>query len=130
MATIIREEGYRLWGNRTCSSDTKWVFLSVVRTADILNDSLLRSHLWAVDRNLSKTYFEDVAEGVNEYIRDLKGRGALLGGRCFPSPGFNTKTSIAAGRAYFDIDFTPPAPAERLTFRSRLTNDYLEEILL
>ena len=129
VATIIRETGYRLWGNRTCSADPKWAFLSVVRTADILNDSLLRAHLWAVDRNISKTYFEDVADGVNAYIRELVGLGALLGGRCIPTPELNTKATLAAGRVYFDIDFTPPPPAERVTFRSRLTNDYLEEVL-
>ena len=129
VATIIRERGYRLWGNRTCSSDAKWAFLSVVRTADILNDSLLRSHLWAVDRNISKTYFEDVANGVNAYIRELVGLGALLGGECYPTPELNTVDTLAAGRVYFDIDFTPPPPAERVTFRSRLTNDYLETLL-
>ena len=129
VATIIREKGYRLWGNRTCSADPKWAFLSVVRTADILNDSLLRAHLWAVDRNVSKTYFEEVTEGVNAYIRELVGLGALIGGRCYPTPELNTKETVAAARVYFDIDFTPPPPAERVTFRSRLTNDYLEEIL-
>lgn len=129
VATIIRENGFRLWGNRTCSSDAKWAFLSVVRTADILNESLLRSHLWAVDRNITKTYFDDVSEGVNAYIRELIGLGALLGGSCIPSPEINTAATLAAGRVYFDIDFTPPPPAERVTFRSRLTNDYLETIL-
>ena len=129
VATIIREKGYRLWGNRTCSSDPKWAFLSVVRTADILNDSLLRAHLWAVDRNITKTYLEDVANGVNAYIRELVGLGALIGGLCYPTPDLNSPETIAAGKVYFDFDFTPPYPAERVTFRSRLTNDYLEEIL-
>ena len=128
VATIIRERGFRLWGNRTCSADPKWAFLSVVRTADILNDSLLRAHLWAVDRNISRTYFDDVSEGVNAYIRELVGLGALLGGQCYPTPELNTKESVAAGRVYFDIEFTPPPPAERVTFRSRLTNDYLETL--
>ncbi len=128
VATIIRENGFRLWGNRTCSDDAKWAFLSVVRTADILSESMLRSHLWAVDRNITKTYFEDVAEGVNAYIRELVALGALLGGMCIPSPELNTQETLAAGRVYFDIDFTPPPPAERVTFRSRLTNDYLDTL--
>ena len=129
VATIIRQDGFRLWGNRTCSSDPKWAFLSVVRTADAINDALLRSHLWAVDRNITRTYLEDVAEGVNDYLRELKGLGAILGGSCVPSPELNTPTTIAAGQVYFDFDFTPPAPAERVTFRSRVTNEYVEEIL-
>ena len=128
VATVIRQTGYRLWGNRTCSADPKWAFLSVVRIADALDDSLLRAHLWAVDRNITRTYLEDVAEGVNAYIAELVGLGALLGGRCYPTPDLNTPATVAAGKVYFSFDFNPVYPAERVTFRSRLVNDYIEEL--
>lgn len=65
VTTIIQQNGYILWGNRTCLVDPKWAFINVVRTADILHDSLQRAHMWAVDRNLVKNYFEQVTEGVN-----------------------------------------------------------------
>ena len=101
----------------------------MVRIADALNDALLRSHLWAVDRNITRTYLDDVAEGVNAYIAELVGAGALLGGRCYPTPDLNTAQTVAAGKVYFDFDFNPVSPAERITFRSRLVNDYIEEVL-
>ncbi|WP_375647716.1 phage tail sheath subtilisin-like domain-containing protein [Bartonella sp. CR84HXZ] len=128
ITTIIRENGYRLWGNRTLSSDTKFAFLSVVRTADMINDAILRGHLWAVDRNIKKTYMSDVSESVNAYLRDLKAQGAILGGRCTPDPELNTASAIEGGRVYFNVEFTPTTPAEHITFRSRIVNDYLEEI--
>jgi hypothetical protein len=128
IATIIRQDGYRLWGNRTLSSDPKWAFLSVRRTADIINDSLLRAHLWAVDRNISKTYIQDVTEGVNAYLRHLTTIGAILGGRCWADPDLNAPDQIAQGKVYFDFDFTPPYPAEHITFRSQMVQDYLTEI--
>lgn len=128
VSTIIRQDGYRLWGNRTCANDPKWAFLSVRRTADILNDSLLRAHLWAVDRNITKTYIEDVTEGVNGYLASLVAMGAILGGRCYADPELNTPANIQQGKVYFDFDFTPPYPAEHITFRSHLVNDYIEEI--
>lgn len=128
VATIIREDGYRLWGNRTTSSDPKWAFLSVRRTADIINDSLLRAHMWAVDRNITKTFLADVAESVNGYLRSLKAQGAILGGRCWPDPDLNSPANIAQGKVYFNFDFTPPYPAEHITFRSQLTNEYLTEL--
>lgn len=128
VATIIRQNGYRLWGNRTLSSDPKWTFLSVRRTADIINDSLQRAHLWAVDRNITKTYLEDVTESVNAYLRDLTAIGAILGGRCWADPDLNTPSAIAQGKVYFDFEFTANYPAEHITFRSHLTQEFLTEI--
>jgi phage tail sheath protein FI len=128
IATIINQDGYRLWGNRTLSSDSKWAFLSVVRTADMINESILAAHLWAVDRNITKTYVEDVLEGVNAYLRNLKAKGAILGGSCWANEELNTADQITQGHVYFDYDFTPPYPGERLTFRSHLVDDYIEEV--
>lgn len=128
IGTIIRQDGFRLWGNRTLSDDPKWQFLSVVRTADMINDSLMRAHLWAVDKNVTKTYVTDVVDGVNSYLRSLVTLGAILGGKCWADPDLNTPENISNGHVYFDFDFTPPAPAEHITFRSHLVNDYISEI--
>lgn len=128
VATIIRQDGYRLWGNRTLSSDPKWAFLSVRRTADIINDSLLRAHLWAVDRNITKTYVEDVVEGVNAYLRHLRSIGAIINGQCWADPDLNTPDQIEQGKVYFNFDFSAAYPAEHITFRSHLVNDYLVEV--
>ncbi|ATW34497.1 phage tail sheath subtilisin-like domain-containing protein [Candidatus Williamhamiltonella defendens] len=129
IATVIQKSGFRLWGTRTCSTDPKWAFLSVRRTADMINESLLKAHLWAVDQNITKTYIEDVTEGVNAYLRDLRAMGAIIGGQCWADPELNTPSNMSQGHLFFDFDFTPPYPAEHITFRSSLVNDYLEEIL-
>ena len=128
IATLVTEQGIRLWGNRTCSSDPQWTFLSVRRTADMIHESLLQAHLWAVDRAIGKAYVRDVQESVNAYLRHLKSVGAILGGRCWLDEELNTPANLAAGKVYFDFDFTPPAPAERVTFRSHLVADYAAEI--
>ncbi|OTG64335.1 phage tail protein [Acinetobacter sp. ANC 4470] len=128
VATIIRQNGYRLWGNRTLSSDKKWAFLCVVRTADMIDESLKAAHLWAVDRGITKTYVSDVIEGVNAYLRYLTNIGAILGGSCWADPELNTADQIAQGKVYFDFDFTPVYPAEHIIFRSHLVNDYIKEI--
>lgn len=128
VATTIRQGGFLLWGNRTCSNDAKWQFLSVVRTADIINDSILAAHLWAVDRGITKTYVQDVQEGVRDFLRSLKAQGAIIDGDCWLDPDLNTPAQIAQGHVYWDFDFSAVNPAERLTFRSMLTNKYLTEI--
>ncbi|HHG3093097.1 TPA: phage tail sheath C-terminal domain-containing protein [Vibrio parahaemolyticus] len=128
VSTIIREGGFRHWGNRTCSVDPKWTFEQTRRTADIINDSVQRNHMWAVDRNITKTYVDDVTSGVNAYLRELKALGAILGGECWADKELNTPETIQKGLVYFDFDFCPPYPAEHIVFRSRLNNDYLEEV--
>ncbi len=129
VATIIKQNGNRLWGNRTTSADPKFAFISVRRTADLINDSILRAHLWAVDRNISRTYLEDVTESVNAYIKTLTNLGAVLGGKCWPDPDLNSPANIQQGKVYFNFEFTPPYPAENVIFRSILVNDYITEIL-
>lgn len=129
VTTIIRSNGYRIWGDRTLTIDPKWAFSSVVRTADLINDSVQREHMWAVDRNITATYFEDVSEGVNNYLRHLTNIGALLGGACWVDPDLNSPDQLQQGKPYFDFDFTPSAPAEHITFRSHLVNDYFEVVV-
>ncbi|WP_242494024.1 phage tail sheath C-terminal domain-containing protein [Salipiger sp. IMCC34102] len=129
VATTIRHDGFRLWGNRSLSADAKFAFLSVRRTADVLNTSLQRAHLWAVDRGINRTYVDDVVDSANGFLRDLQAQGAILGGRCWADPDLNTPSAIADGKVYFNFDFTPVYPAEHITFRSILVNDYIEEVL-
>lgn len=128
IATIIREQGFRLWGNRTLAMDPKYAFLSVRRTADMINESILRGHLWAVDRCITATYLEEVQESVRSYLRNLKARGAILGGDVWVDPELNSPENIANGQVFFDFEFTPPYPAERVTFRSHLVNSYVVDL--
>lgn len=126
IATVINENGLRLWGNRTCASDERWKFLSVRRTADIINDSILRAHLWAIDRNITKNYLDSVTESVNAYLANLRSRGAILTGKCYANTELNTAQNIVQGKVYFDFEFTPAYPAESITFRSYINNNEIE----
>lgn len=133
IATIIPEQGFRLWGARTRANSTdpgedQHKFLNVRRTRDFVDEAILKSHLWAVDRNITKNYIEDVSESINNFFRDLKSQGAILGGLCSIDKELNPPEKIIEGHITFDYEFTPPYPAERLTFRSILSNKYISEI--
>lgn len=128
VTTIVNEDGFRSWGNRTTSSDPKWSFLNIRRGADIIQESILFAHLWAVDRNITKNFVEAVVEGVNQYLRYLQNLGAVLGGKCWADPDLNTPYAISQGQLFIDFDFTVPYVAERITFRAHLVNDYVTEI--
>jgi phage tail sheath protein FI len=129
IATIINQDGYRLWGNRSTSAEAAYKFLCVRRTADMISDSILRAHLWAVDRNIVKNYLTDVTESVNAYLATLKSQNAILQGKCFANKELNTAANIAEGKVYFDFSFTPAYPAEQVTFRAFLDNTDISSII-
>ncbi len=129
LTTIINRDGYRLWGNRTLTADPKWAFLKRRRVADMINESIMQAHFWAVDRNADRTYFEDVVEGVNAYGRHLVTVGALVDFKCWANQDLNTAEELEAGRVYFDYDWVETPTAEHITFRSMINNGYLTEVL-
>ncbi|MHC8285359.1 phage tail sheath subtilisin-like domain-containing protein [Pseudomonas sp. XS1P51] len=129
IATIIRDGGYRLWGNRTLSSDPKWAFVTRVRTCDILMDAIQAGHKWAVDRSITKTYVEDVTEGLQAFMRDQKNAGAVINFEVYADKEMNTATQIEQGKIFWRIRFTDVPPAENPNFLIEVTNEWLTEVL-
>ena len=129
ITTIIRDDGYRLWGNRTLSSDPKWAFVTRVRTMDIVMDAILYGHKWAVDRSITATYVKDVTEGLEAFMRDLKAQGAIINFEVFADPELNTASQLEQGKVYWNIRFTDVPPAENPNFRVEVTNQWLTEVL-
>lgn len=129
ITTIIRDGGFRLWGNRTLSSDAKWAFVTRVRTLDMVMDAILYAHKWAVDRSITKTYVKDVTEGLQAFMRDLKSRGAIVNFEVYPDQELNTASQLEQGRVYWNIRFTDVPPAENPQFRVEVTNQWITEVL-
>jgi len=129
VSTIIRDGGYRLWGNRTLSSDPKWSFVTRVRTCDILMDAIQAGHKWAVDRSITKTYVKDVTEGLQAFLRDQKNAGAIINFEVYPDTERNTASELEQGKVYWRIRFTDVPPAENPNFLIEVTNEWLTEVL-
>ncbi|MHC8299012.1 phage tail sheath subtilisin-like domain-containing protein [Pseudomonas sp. ZS1P83] len=129
IATIIRDGGYRLWGNRTLSSDPKWSFVTRVRTCDILMDAIQAGHKWAVDRSITKTYVADVTEGLQAFMRDQKNAGAVINFEVYADKEMNTASQVEQGKIYWRIRFTDVPPAENPNFLIEVTNEWLTEVL-
>lgn len=129
VTTIIQRNGFRLWGNRGAGIDPQWAFLSVRRTADIIEQSIALAHLWAMDRPMSAQLVEDIRDSVQAFGQNLVNQGALLGFNCWFDPELNTEATLKAGKLYLDFDFEPPAPLEHLVFRAHRNGDYYEDLV-
>lgn len=123
--------GFRTWGNRSAaypSSTHSTNFINVRRTADILHESVEYSMLQFIDFPIDNGLIDSICETVNQFIRTLIGRGALIDGKCTFNQDKNPTTELANGHLLFDIEFMPPTPAERITFESFIDIELLKSL--
>lgn len=127
VTTLIRRDGFRFWGSRTCSSDPLFAFESYTRTAQVLADTMAEAHFWAVDKPMHPTLMRDILEGIKAKGRELVSLGYLLGFDAWIDESINTEDVIKAGKFYVDYDYTPVPPLENLMLRQRITDRHLVE---
>lgn len=123
--------GIRTWGNRSAAFPTNTEpdnFISVRRTADVLQESVEQACLQFLDQPITQGWIDSVRESVNSFIRTLIQRGALIDGVCKFIKEDNPPSELAQGHVTFYIDFMPPTPAERITFNSFINIEYLTSL--
>ncbi|MCL2876649.1 MAG: phage tail sheath protein [Betaproteobacteria bacterium] len=125
ITALIRRDGFRFWGNRTCSDDPLFAFENYTRTAHVLADTIADAHMWAVDKPLTPTLVKDIIEGINAKFRELKSNGYIIDANSYYDVEINTNATLKDGKLYVDYDYTPVPPLENLTFRQRITDRYL-----
>lgn len=125
VTTLIRRDGFRFWGSRTCSADPLFAFENYTRTAQVLADTMAEAHFWAVDKPMHPSLVRDIVEGINAKLRELVRNGYLIGGECWYDEAANDATTLKAGKLYLDYDYTPVPPLENLLLRQRITDRYL-----
>lgn len=130
VATIVRQDGFRLWGARGTgdTTDAKTNQIQKVRIRNAIREAILASHRWAVAQGITRNYFEAVAGSVNKFLEDLKRRGAIAGGACIPDAEANTIDNLNNGKVAWIYDFTPTPVSEKMTFTEEITDKYLEGI--
>ncbi|EJD6401180.1 phage tail sheath protein [Providencia rettgeri] len=125
ITTLIRNNGFKFWGSRTCSDDPLFAFESYTRTAQVLSDTIAEGLDWSIDGALNPSLARDIIESINAKLRSMTTQGYLLGGECWFDPDVNTKEELKNGKLYIDYDYTAVPPLENLLLRQRTTDRYL-----
>ena len=128
VTTLIRKDGFRFWGNRTCSDDPLFLFENYTRTAQVLADTMAEAHMWAVDKPVTATLIRDIIDGIKAKFRELKSNGYIIDADCWYDESANDKESLKGGKLLIDYDYTPVPPLEDLTLRQRITDKYLANL--
>lgn len=127
VTTLVKANGYRFWGSRTCSDEPLFAFESATRTAQVLADSIAESLMWAIDKPMHPSLVRDIIETINAKFRELKALGYIIDGSAWYDETVNSTTTLAEGKLYIDYDYTPVPPLENLQLRQRITDRYLAE---
>ncbi len=126
-----KDGGYILWGNRTCSNDPQFAFLSVVRTDDVIQEAIVKGCAFLSDKPINTAFFDTLNETVGGFLRTLSAKGAIILGDQSPvwiDRDKNSPTDIKNGKinASFDLEFV--YPAEQITFNRYINSQYLVEL--
>lgn len=123
-------QGIRVWGARTCSSNTLWKYVNVRRLFIFLEESIKRGTNWVVFEPNDEQLWARVHRTIDAFLTRVWRDGALMGSN--PSEAFyinigrNTMTQddIDNGRLICVIGVAPVKPAEFVIFRiTQKTNE-------
>ncbi len=120
--------GRVLWGNRTTSDDPNWAFVNVVRTAAVIEKTIISGFRWANDENMNAQHILAVQRSAQALLDEMKAVGAILGGQVYWDRDLNPNASLKAGSLRVEYDYEPTPPLEDLTFGARRNEDYFDEL--
>ncbi len=116
-----------VWVNRSAAHPTSTEFdnfLSVLLTADVIDESVLIASLAFLDGPVTFGLIDSVRETVNAFLRSQIAVGALVDGKnedgrttgCYFDEAKNPAEQLSNGQVVFTLVYCPPGPAERITY--------------
>lgn len=125
VTTLIQYQGFRFWGNRTCSSEPLFAFETVARSAQFLIDTIVVGVFPFVDRPLTPILVRDIIDSINAKLRELVSRGWYIGASVWYNEAENSAQGLSQGQLWIDYDYTPVPTLENLGLNQRITNRHL-----
>jgi hypothetical protein len=124
--------GLRIYGARTLSSDTNWIFLNVRRLMCMIEHAMEVALQWAVFEPNNPFLWHKVRLTATTFLAALWRQGALNGAT--PDQAFfvncdqitNPQSTTSTGQMLATIGVAPTIPAEFVVFRIGRTEDTLE----
>ncbi len=129
VATIINNNGFRLFGNySTSQTQDQSRFYCIKRGIDYLGRIISKGSTQFIDAKITAGYIDLVTEYLNEQLLTLKGQEVILNGEAWPaSSDINTPAELLAGNVYFNISVSFPSPAQTINILTKVTNGYVTE---
>jgi phage tail sheath protein FI len=116
-------QGIRVWGARTCSSNTLWRYVNVRRLFIYLEESIKANTNWVAFEPNDELLWLRVQRTIDVFLNAVWRNGALMGSSpdeaYYVDIGRSTmsQSDIGNGRLICVIGAAPAKPAEFVTFR-------------
>ena len=125
VTSIIQHNGFRFWGNHTCSDKPEYMFEPVVRTSQFIRETINQGSFQFIDQPLNHTTVRDIIRAINAKLTEMVNFGYLIGAKCWYNTELNSETLLMQGKLYLDYDFTPVPVLENLNLNQTITDTYL-----
>ncbi|OHR44974.1 phage tail protein [Neisseria sp. HMSC071C03] len=125
VTTLIREKGFRVWGNRTCSADPIWAFEPTVRVSSVIKETIAESFLWAMAEKMHPSLMIDIINTINAKLAEKVYKGWLLGAQVFIDPKKIEKERVSNGIFAFDYEFTVAPPLENIELNQHVSDRFI-----
>ncbi len=121
---------FRTWGNSGLYPDDKplYKFISTVRTEDQIISLLARGLQWAIDKNITKNFIEELEIHINHMLQTLRKDGVITNGEAWINKEKTTPSAVVEGKIYITVKWTPSFIAQEIIIDSVLTSKFIEEV--
>ncbi len=129
ITTLVRDEGFRVWGNRTTADDPLFSFEVATRTDQMIQDIIAKAHRWPIDLPMHASLIIDIMAGIQAKLDEWTYQGKLLGGNVWVDPKHNTQERIGDGKFRIDYDYMYVPPLENLELAQRINSAYIIDMV-
>lgn len=127
ITTLIRYDGFRVWGNHTTSVDSIWQDFTRVRVFDRIAEAALKGLFWAIDRRADE--LKAAKDSVEEMLLALKGARVLVDYEVSWDEERNTPANITSGKFYLKVDMMNTPIVKRLEVNFNYTDKYADVLI-
>ncbi len=117
-----------LWGNETCAADPLDRFVNVVRTNDAIDDAVVDSFYWGMDRRLTVPLGTSVIQSLSNFGDELVAATAVIDFRAWFERPLNSNEGMSSGILRVEYDREPYAPLQDLQFGARRNITYHAQV--
>ncbi|SUT91522.1 phage tail sheath protein [Actinobacillus lignieresii] len=129
ITVCLNDGGFKYWGSRTLSSDTRWAFQQATRTAQIIKETIGAGLKWVMDQPITVLRVKMMIDAINSKLRQWASGDdpRILGARVWVAEEI-TADIIKSGKFLIKYDYHWIPSLESLGLEQRVNDEYVVDL--